>query len=141
MGPFLFSGRPIIFDPHDVQPKQFTIMEGNVLDTNAFDTGRKWVSGGNTYRIFRKKVVIGALPNAGTKNVAHGQLNDTIAPIDPAKMVRLVSFWASKGDASAALTAMTALASVSVTATNVVVVTGADQSLYTSCEVVLEWAA
>lgn len=116
-------------------------MEGNVLDTNAYDTGRKWVSGGVTYRIFRKKVVFGALPNAATKNVAHGQLNDAIAPIDPAKMVRLVSFWASKGDASASLTAMTSLASVTVDATNVNITTGADQSLYTSCEVVLEWAA
>lgn len=116
-------------------------MEGNVVDTNAYDTGRKWVNGGNTYRIFRKKIVCGALPNAATKNTAHGQLNDSIAPIDPNKMIRVVSFWASKNDGSAALTAMTALASVTVDATNVKVTTGADQSAYTLSEVVLEWAA
>ncbi len=108
----------------------------NPLDDVAFDTGKKWKAGdGTIYRILRKKVVCGALPNAGTKNVAHGQ-----AALDPAKLVKVVGFWASKGDASACLTAMTSLVQVTVDATNVKLTTGADQSLYTLSEVIIEWA-
>lgn len=107
----------------------------NALDDVTFDTGKKWKdAAGVVYRVLRKKISIGALPNAGTKNVAHGET------VDPNKMVRIHGFFATKGDGSAALTSMTALASITVDATNVKVTTGADQSAYIRSEVILEWA-
>ncbi len=107
----------------------------NVLDDVAFDTGRKWkAADGTIYRVLRKKIVCGALPNATTKNTAHGET------VDPNKFVDVVSFHANKADASASLTKMTALVSVTVDATNVKVTAGADQSAYTVSEVVIEWA-
>lgn len=108
----------------------------NPLDDATFDTGKKWkAANGTIYRILRKKVSCGALPNAATKNVAHNE-----AGIDPAKYVNVVGFWASKNDASAALSQMTSLVSITIDATNIKLTTGADQSAYLSSEVVIEWA-
>jgi hypothetical protein len=108
----------------------------NPLDDATFDTGKKWKSlAGVVYRVLRKKFNTGALPNATTKNVAHGE-----AGIDPNKYVDVVSFHANKADASASLTKMTALISITVDGTNIKLTSGADQSTYTVSEVILEWA-
>lgn len=108
----------------------------NPLDDATFDTGKRWKAlDGTIYRVLRKKFNTGALPNATTKNVAHGE-----AGIDPAKYVDVISFHANKADASASLTKMTALVSITVDATNVKLTAAADQSLFTVSEVILEWA-
>lgn len=108
----------------------------NVLDDVAYDTGKKWrpSGSGTIYRVMRKKITIGTLPNATTKNVPH---NESILP---ALKVSIVEFWASKGDTTPALTSMTALVSITVDATNVKITAAADQSLYTSADVIVEWA-
>lgn len=101
-----------------------------------FDTGKKWVdSTGAAHVIYQKTLALdgttASLPNATTKNVAHGE---TIALNKYAKVVGL------RADNA---TTIKTLESVGVTAeinaTNVVVATTTDLSLYLRGNVTIEF--
>ena len=104
-----------------------------VLSTDrAIDTGKKYVhSDGVISPIFRKTLTIGALPNATLKNVAHGE---TIAL---AKYARVADFRADNG--TNIMVAPSLTTTFMITATNVVVTTATDLSLYLRGIVTIEF--
>lgn len=97
------------------------------------DTGKKWIdANGAAHVIYRKAVDTGALPNATSKNVAHGQ---TIALSCPVIRKR-ISAW--NGTTNRFLDGATV--TITVTATNIVVDSGAvNLSAYTSSFVEIEF--
>jgi hypothetical protein len=112
---------------------QFEIVTGG----GKFDTGRKWVNpaDGTKHVIYRKTLALdgttSSLPNATTKNVAHGE---AVAISKYAKVVEL------RADNA---TTIKTLESVGVTAeinaTNVVIATTTDLSTYVRGMVTIEF--
>ena len=99
---------------------------------------------GNTYRqVFRTTVNFGALPNTGTKSVAH---NIDIAPLVPTNFTFTRIYGAAnKPDQSSFIPLPYSSATLdnnielSVTATDVVITTAADYSAYTTSYIVVEY--
>lgn len=93
------------------------------------DTGRKHTDGSV---IYRKALSVGALPNATTKNVAHGEsLNIT------GKYADVVSLFATNDTTIKTLHSSGVTAEIN--ATNVVIGTGTDLSTYDQGIVVIEF--
>ena len=98
-----------------------------------FDTGKKWIdAAGASHVIYQKALSVGALVNNTTKNVAHGEALNVVT-----KYTNVVALWASNG------TVVKTLASTGVTAdinaTNVVIGTTTDLTLYINGVVVIEF--
>lgn len=104
----------------------------SAYSTTEMKTGQVWVDG---KEIYRKVVSMGALPNAATKNTAHG--------ISGATAFVGISGWATNGtvwrplpysDATA-----TDIVELDVGGTNVTLRSTGDQSLFTSSFAILEY--
>lgn len=114
----------------------FTVISGAVIGEAAVDTGMKYVhTDGVVSSIFRKVLRLdattSALPNATTKNVAHGE---TIAL---AKWARVSVLRADNGTTIKSLNSSGI--TIDINATNVIVGTGADLSTYVRGVLVLEF--
>ena len=106
------------------------IMDYSIIEVN---TGAKWINGST---IYKKTVNTGALPNATTKNVAHGISNLS-------KIIRLEGYGLRSTDnvmfplPFASPTGATADISVTVNGTNIAIGTGVDRSNITESYITL----
>lgn len=99
------------------------------LSLTEIDTGRRWIDG---KRIYRKVINFGALPNAATKNVAHGITFDQI-----------IDFYGitSNGTNRLPLSFVDGTYRISpwITTTNVTIATIVDMTAWTNTYVVIEF--
>lgn len=105
---------------------------GKNYSTTEQDTGQKWIDG--TTPVYQKTINFGALPNAGTKNVAHG-----ITGLD-----RLVAHQGAADNSSTGGNIAipygadgTSKVYMFVNATNVSIVTASDLTAYDTCYITL----
>jgi hypothetical protein len=99
----------------------------------------------NTFRSeFRVSIPFGALPNAGTKSVAHGIDIRTIAPLTTVIFVGHDA-WSSKPDQTSFIpipfssSVLNENIKLTVTSTNIVITTAIDYSAYTNTIVTLRY--
>lgn len=109
------------------------IGNNNIVVGQRFDTGKKWIdAAGAGHVIYRKALTVGAFPNATTKNVAHGEALNVAT-----KYTDVVALWASNG--TIMKTKNSVGVSAEITASNVVVGSTADLSLFLNGIVVIEF--
>lgn len=109
------------------------IRQGTSTTSKKWDTGKKYIdSAGAAHVIYAKALTVGALPNATTKNVPHGEAINILG-----KYVNVVALWATND--TTVKTLNSSGITVDINATNVVVGTGADLSTYDEGVVVIEF--
>ncbi len=99
----------------------YVLAQEQMIVGRRYDTGKKWVDGSI---IYKKLISFGALPNATTKNVAHSET------ISLTKMARVSAFIARNGTLYANIPFVT-ITSMSISATNVTIISTTDLSTYT----------
>lgn len=109
-------------------------MNGNIQIQvgGKIDTGKKWIdANGAPHVIYRKTLSVGALPNATSKNVAHGEA------VSLTKYHKVEGLFANNG--TTVKTENSSGITVDMNATNVVITTATDLSLYVGGVVTIEF--